>query len=387
MTENLPAHSPLGASSAERWMNCPGSISLLKRLELPESDEPDYRREGIAAHAAAAACLAANEDAWITVGAVYGPMEINVEIAEAIQVYIDTVRPLMRPGVIVHIEERVQFPEHKLGYGTVDLGLYDPAECLLDITDYKNGQGIVVDVEWNPQLMYYAHGLICRYPEARRVRLRIVQPRAFHEFGPVRVWETDAETIEMWVNDELLPAMNRAELDHTLDSGPWCRFCPAKLVCPVLTSLFGAAAKADPKHIVNMSNEALGRSYQHVQAVKFYLKAMEEEAYRLLNLGKSVPGVKLVPKKANRVWKDGGADIAVARFGDDAYTPREIKTPAQIEKIGPDAAAVVKEWAFTPQTGLTVALETDKRPAVKVQSSQEAFGAAASVLTPGAAAK
>lgn len=376
MPDGLPVHSPLGASSAERWMACPGSISLLKTLELPESDEPDYRRDGIAAHEAAAHCLEYTHDAWEVIGEKFHDTEITEEIANAVQLYLDTVRPLLPYKGFVYIEERIQFPEHKMGYGTVDCGTVNTDECLLDVTDYKHGEGIVVDVEWNPQLMYYAHGLITRHPEVRRVRLRIVQPRAFHQDGPVRVWETTAETVEQWVADELLPAMNRAEMDHTLDSGPWCRFCPAKLVCPVLTSLFGAAMKADPKHIRNMSNESLGRSYQHVQAVKFYIKAMEEEAFRLLNLGKPVPGVKLVAKKANRVWKDKGAEIVKARFGAQAMTEPEIKSPAQIEALGPEGKAVVGEWAFTPQTGLTVALESDKRPAVKVQTTAEAFGAA-----------
>lgn len=37
-TEQRPAHSPLGASSAERWMNCPGSVALLKDLKMETTD-------------------------------------------------------------------------------------------------------------------------------------------------------------------------------------------------------------------------------------------------------------------------------------------------------------------------------------------------------------
>lgn len=371
-----PTHSLLGASSAERWLNCPGSVGLLKKLNLPESDEPDYRRDGVAAHEAAAHCLQNGLDGWEAIGLSFHETEITEEIANAIQLYLDTVRPLITEKAVVRIETRVQFKEHEDGYGTVDCGVYDPETATLHVNDYKHGQGVVVEADWNPQLMYYAHPFIQEFPETRTVVLRIIQPRAFHELGPVREWETTAEAIETWVEDELIPGMNRAAIDHALDSGPWCRFCPAKLVCPILTSLFGAAMTADPKSVRYISNESLGRSYQYIPAVKSYIKAMEDEAFRLLNLGKEVPGVKLVPKKANRAWKPGGADIAKARFGDQAMTVPEVKSPAQIEALSPDGKAVVSEWAFTPQTGLTVALSSDKRPAVKVQSTQATFGEA-----------
>src|ERR1700737_4068962 len=47
--QTLPEHSPLGASSAERWMNCSGSVALIAALKTggaPEEAEPDYRTDG-----------------------------------------------------------------------------------------------------------------------------------------------------------------------------------------------------------------------------------------------------------------------------------------------------------------------------------------------------
>ncbi len=45
--EQRPVHSPLGASAAERWMNCAGSVTLIKQLDLEDTDEPEYPREWI----------------------------------------------------------------------------------------------------------------------------------------------------------------------------------------------------------------------------------------------------------------------------------------------------------------------------------------------------
>lgn len=379
---DLPAHSLLGASGAERWMNCPGSVTLLKALQLDESDEPEYRTLGVAAHDLAAKALRGNLEAWELVNEIgEGGVVCDPPMSEAIGMYLNVVRPMMVEGNQWVVEEKMHRPDlHKLYFGTADFACYVPSEELLDVTDYKHGEGIVVDVEWNPQLMYYAYGLLARFPGVRHLRLRIVQPRAFHPDGPIRTWEVDAEAVAHWAETELIPKMQVVELESDLDPGPWCRFCPAKLVCPVLTALFEAAAKADPKQVVVLSNDSLGRSYQYVKAVEFYLKAMKLETHKRLDRGQSVAGTKLVAMKANRVFKAGAAEVLTARLGDAAYTPSVLKSPAEIEKLGADAAGLVKEWAFTPATGTTVALASDKKPGIVVTPVSQVFAAAVEAL-------
>ena len=108
--ETQPLHSPLGASSAERWMKCPGSVRLIQSLQLPETDEPDYRREGTAAHEAIAHCLRSDLDAWEVVGQKFYNTEVSIEMADAIQTYLDTVRPLVTSVAQVFIEYRISLP-------------------------------------------------------------------------------------------------------------------------------------------------------------------------------------------------------------------------------------------------------------------------------------
>lgn len=373
--DQLPAHSKLGASSAERWMNCPGSVALLKRLDLPPSDEPEYRSRGVAAHALLADCLEAQKDAWEQIGAKYDQVVIDDEIERAVQEAIDFIRPRMEGytggwGV----EEKVHRPElHPDMFGTIDVWGYCDEEATLDIIDYKNGAGVVVDVEWNVQLLYYAKMKLDQFPACRTVVLTIIQPNAFHPAGTIRSWDISAEAVHEWAENELIPHMNRVEMDGKLDAGEWCRFCPAKLICPLLVSLFGAAAKADIKEVKYISNESLGRSYQYVQAVEMYIKAMKDEVLRLNMRGKLVAGTKLVAKRANRVFKAGAEEKLVAALGENAYTKPALKSPPQIELLGHEAKLLVAEWAYTPQTGLTVARENDKRPAVKIASATEAW--------------
>lgn len=376
MTDNLPAHSPLGASSAERWMNCPGSVALIKQAGFQETEEPDYRREGTAAHEAIAFCLRQGVDAWEIVGEKFYKTEVTVEMADAIQVYLDTVRPLMTDVAHVFVEYRISSPDHPLFYGTVDCATI--ADSLLTVSDFKYGQGVIVEVENNPQIMYYAYGLLIAHPDVRRVVMRIVQPRGFHPDGPVRRWECAAEDIAEWAQKELLPAMERTALDDTLQVGEHCRFCTAKLVCPMLRSIFKASALANPKEVVALSDEQIALDYPLLAASKMYVKAHEAETLRRLMAGQMKDNgvVKLVNKKADRVWKPEAPGLFKERFGDKALNPAELKSPAQMEKIDATAKKMVHEYAYTPQSGYTVASVDDKRPGVAIQSVTEVFSKA-----------
>lgn len=370
-TEIRPAHSPLGASGAERWMSCPGSVALLNNLGLIEqSDEPEYRSLGTSAHEVAHHCLVNKLDTWEVVGIKFGEHVCDQEMANAVQTYLDEVRGLIEADSKAFFEFSIDAPDfHPQFYGTLDAGVITGTR--LRVRDFKYGEGIAVDTEENPQIMYYAFGLLRHHPEVETVEFRIVQPRIeWHNSDP---WEVSADYIRNWAESVLHPAMLRTEMDDDLDAGPWCRFCPAKLVCPLMTSLFGAAMTADPKLIVNLSDEALGRSYQYTKAVEFYVKALQEQAFTRLQRGKIVPGVKLVAKKANRVFKAGADKVFQELWPKEAMTEPKLKSPAEMEKIGPTAAKLVLEHAYTPQTGLTVALESDKRAGVKIQSAAEAF--------------
>lgn len=362
-------------------MNCPGSNVLLKQLKLPETDEEDYRREGVAAHEAAAECLVHRQDAWEVVGEKFHDTEVDAPMADAIQVYLDYCNSIRTDTSQWYVEYKISNDARPNFYGTADFANIDFQESLLDIVDYKHGEGIPVEAFRNPQIMYYAVGVLTAWPEIRRVHMSIVQPRCYHNEGPIRVFEMASEDLIAWANAELFPAMERAEIDETLDTGSWCRFCPAKLFCPTLTGAYKGAALANPKIIPNLSDDALAREYKLREAVKFYLKAQEDEVYRRLCAGKSIPTAKLVFKRADRVWK-AGWEKEFAEFGEQLKTTPEFKSPAQVEKLSPSAKTKVKEWAYMPQTGLTVAYIDDKRMAApRPQTASEAFSGALAKIT------
>jgi hypothetical protein len=367
-------------------MNCSGSVALIHALKSSPGyieDDPDYRRDGVEAHRLAAYCLGANADTW------EAPLDAFPSLTEdmlaAVQVYLDFTRSL--PGRERHIEARVHRPEfHPMFYGTLDFASVMVLEDVANFVDYKHGQGVLVEVENNPQLLYYAYGFIAElkedYPDGMIVRLHVCQPRGVHPDGPIRTWDTTAGAIREWAHTILRPAMARTVNDRYLSVGEWCRFCPAKVICPAMTSLATEVA-LDGSAVSTFTPERLGDFYAKAQVVKMLVKAIEVETERRVLGGEAVPGVKAVQKISRRVFKDGVP--LEATFGEAAWAPRELLSPPAVEKL-PDGKTFVAEWAFTPDTGLTVALESDRRSAVSVKSGAETFDGAVKTLdnpTPG----
>lgn len=361
----LPAHSPLGASSAERWLNCPGSVTLIDLLRSSPGyveEDPDYRRDGTEAHALAAYCLETDIDAWEASAEEQFPA-LTADMMDAVQVYLDFVRSI--PG-IRRIEWRVHRPElHPLFYGTLDCVIFEGVG-VIHVIDYKHGVGVVVDAEENPQLKYYGYGVVGddglgKWKPDTPVKLTIVQPRGYHPDGDIRTWETTVGEIRRWAEEELRPAMEATkDLDY-LALGEWCRFCPAKLVCPAFDNL-GRKALAGTEI-----------TYAEAQQLKMLVKAIEERDFRRLMEGADPQevGAKLVAKRADRIWKD--AAPIEQKFGDDAWQPKALRSPAQIEKL-PGGKDFVAEYAYKPATGYSVATLDDKRMAVKPQTPEEKYG-------------
>jgi hypothetical protein len=372
---NLPEHSPVGGSVIDRIIACPGSRKLIEHaranpgMGIYAGEEPEYRQEGTCAHEAAAWALQDDFDAWEMVGMKFSGVELTAEMADAIQVYLDYART--RNMEIVGIEQEFYRPDlHPLYFGTEDLVLYDGTT--LEIVDFKFGKGIVKEAYENPQLMYYALGLLDKFVTVDELILTIVQPRAWHKDGPIRSWSTTRQHIWDWGAMTCIPAIVRSETDTTLNPGEHCRFCEAKLECPALRKSLQVVQEA-PTDLAKYDLATLVGLYENFSKARMLMKAVENAVYTALAHGKSDPRVKLVSTRTNRIWKEGAEDAAKEKFGDEIFTRPELKSPAEIDKLGPAAKAFTKEHAYSPYVGTTLALAEDKRAAVKSRDATETF--------------
>lgn len=364
----LPEHSPLGGSGAYRWMPCPGSVGLSSGIQDSESD---YAAEGTAAHELAAYCLENDLDAFRSIGVYHAGKDIVVdkEMADAVQVYLDAVRSRYSHGPKSwNVESAFYCPDlHHYYYGRVDFAAPSaPGE--LDIWDYKHGAGIVVEVPRNPQLMYYAAGWLQKlgmWSYVEQVNLYVAQPRVtWHPQGVIRRWSIGTQELHQWLHDELLPAMRRAETDDHVESGEHCRFCPARLrACPALLrdadELEELVKMIKENTAKELTNDQIVRAMKLEKTVGIHMKAAKEVGFQRSQLD-PIPGTKLVHGQKHRGWKDGAEEKLVAALGDDAYQPKTLKTPAQVDGI-PGGEKLTAEHAFKPQGPLQLVLDTDSR--------------------------
>ncbi|HJW82415.1 MAG TPA: DUF2800 domain-containing protein [Acidiferrobacterales bacterium] len=384
----LPAHSKLGASAMHRWAECPGSIRLSAGLG---SSSSVFAAEGSAAHELAAKCLENGNDADVYGGGwEYDSHkgDITDEMTDAVQVYLDAVRgdSVDNDGAPIRlVEHKFHLKElHRDLFGTADCVQVWPGAKLLRIYDYKHGAGVPVDVESNPQLLYYALGTLLSYKKPiTDVEIIIVQPRCPHTDGPVRRHRIKAvELLEF--EADLMDAVRRTELpDAPLKTGEWCRWCPAAALCPETKRIAQAAAKSEFSSASPYDPAELAATLELLPMLEGWLSSVREFAYGEALHGRTPPGYKLVNKRPTRKWKidDHTVEMELGRIGlaeSDIYAPRKVQSPAQIEKVigkskkNADKLAVVSELCESVSSGLKLVPVSEPGEAVK-RSAQEDF--------------
>lgn len=361
-------HSTLGASSAERWINCPGSVALIERINPPRI-ETGYAQEGTQAHKVCEDFLAGVKDTWelILEGA-------TLEMLEGAALYQETIRGLKHKNAVLHIEQKLRIPYDAKAFGTADCVIVNPD--FLHVVDFKFGMK-EVEVDNNPQLLFYGLGALFALPKRlqkkiENVSITIVQPRAQHWEGPVRsVSMLTAQLLE-WGEKVLKPAMEATRKPNApCVAGPWCGYCPVFIHCPINGRLpasedFIHEAPAELPVVETLSLERVAGVLAHAKRVEEWIDAVRAHALGLLCSGTEIAGWKLVAGRNSRGWANDAA--AVERFGEAAYQPRKLISPAQAEKLKLDLTDLVVTYPGNP----TIAPEADKRQSLK-QSAQKDF--------------
>lgn len=338
-------------------MECPGSITLAAGADRKSSI---YADTGTVAHTLASHCLLHDEDAWEYMGTMIdGEYEIEVDkdMADAVQLYLCYLRDndLIGTDQEFYVERSFHRPNiHPLFMGIADHTHIDRENRTVSIIDYKNGAGVVVEARGNVQLRYYASGAIDEldlWEDIERVRMTIVQPNAFHAFGPVRTDEISTDELHEWLYDKLVPAMHRAEQDEATKSGSWCTFCPnMDKKCPSLWSDFEELERLMAKGVAKLTAKEMARVLDLGANFNKQHKAVQAAALARAEKGTKIPGWKIVKAFGNRVFRDGAEKAAIKLFGDKAYTKPKLKSPAQIGQM-PKGEGFSKRWAHAPDTG------------------------------------
>ncbi|MGN7613066.1 DUF2800 domain-containing protein [Magnetococcales bacterium HHB-1] len=383
-------HSKLGASSASRWMACPGSVRLSKGMP---NESSKYALEGTAAHTLAERCLKKNSPAEqflgqeIKAGGI--AFTVDDEMVEAVQVYLDIINDDRQPGDVVAIEQRFNIANfHPEFFGTNDCSIYRPSTGELKVYDFKYGQGIAVEARQNPQLLYYGLGAAVAKKDRKltSVELIVVQPRCRHSEGPVRRWTTDALALLEWSSELVTAAKATEKEDAHLKAGSHCKFCRAAPKCPQLRQHALETAQADfneagepvpvePKEIDPVD---LSKMLQELPIIESWIKRVREYAYHEAEAGRVPQGFKLVSKRANRNWrnlrKTEGFFREQGLSDEEIFQPQKLKTPPQIERLlkkRKEPKIDFSSLIIRKSSGTTLVAESDPRKPVKSSAEQD----------------
>lgn len=390
------AHAEYGASKSKIWLNCAGAIQLAKKAP-PPAPSP-YADEGTRAHEVLEAILLDPSRETIKrlrleyvepLGAreyIGRPKYDEEMIAHGIATaeYIGG-RLKNYPGAELRTESRVDASHFtKPGqFGTTDCAIVQLFGRLI-VQDYKYGAGVAEDPENNTQGIYYALALAKEYDyNFAEVEIEIIQPRCQHAKGPRRSWIVPMGELIKWEETFRKGVVEAEKPNAPLKSGEHCRWCPAKVICPEISSNAMKRAQlvfkpgpgtektawSNTPHTVDLPSKLL-----IADSLERWIKSVRDYAESQLHAGRPVPGFKLVASQARRKWANEGRarKALVKALGQNVLEPLTLKSPNQIQEFfGIGAAKLLAAHVVKVSSGFTMVEEADPRPAVN--PAKEAF--------------
>jgi CRISPR/Cas system-associated exonuclease Cas4 (RecB family) len=339
-------HSKIvGGSTAERVINCPGSVALA--AQMPPQEENEAMREGTRRHELIAEVLNDKIDS----------RSIDDEkVLDALDLFDCKFDP--KGDALFDIEARVAFPWDAGIFGTADvIGMLSDTKGF--VMDFKFGDGYQVEAEENQQLMFYAAAALESGHWSMKgrtdVELVIIQPPY------IRRSMIDIRRLHDFSSDLKRAVKLAQEPDAPLAEGGHCRFCPAKAICPLKT---GAAERAIVTAVDKIGPDNIGHYMDVAQAAEDWASDVRKLTQKALEAGVPVKGWKLVNKRAQRSWIDEKAALQALQAVAPDVSFTELVSPAQAEKaLKAKKMQLPDGLTVAVSSGLTIAEEADSRPA------------------------
>ena len=370
-------HSVLGASAADRWMNCTPSAQLTAGME---DETTTFAAEGTAAHALCEwkvrkalkmrAGRRPTSDYWTD------------EMEEFTDDYRDYIMDLVGQAK-THCKDPVTLIEQHLdfscyvpdGFGTGDFLLVADKE--LNVVDFKYGRGVAVYADHNPQMMLYALGALnlfdCLY-DIEKVTMTIFQPR----LSSISTWTISTEELYQWAEEVLKPkAELAAKGEGDFVSGSWCRFCKARNTCRARAESFLELARMEFQPPALLSDEEVAEVMEKADELsKWASDVMAYAQAEAIENGKHWNGYKLVEGRSVRKFSDEAKVEAAAKEAGytDIYNKSLITLTAFEKLMGKEAFAdILGQYVTKPAGKLTLVPVSDKRPEVTVNTVNDEF--------------
>lgn len=376
-------HAKLPPSSAERWINCPGSVALSAQLPPPSSSP--YADEGTLAHAVAELKLRRN------IGEIT-PKQYDKELAklqeseywcgemdEATDFYADTViEHLAAAGSDAELMIEQHFSLDKWvpeSFGTSDAVVI--GGNTIEVIDLKYGKGVKVSAEHNAQLRLYGLGASALFGDLydfETVRYTIIQPRLDH----VSTEEVPLSELLLWAEEDVAPrAIMALEGTDYMACGDWCRWCPAKAICRKRAEYNLEIAKDDFKAPPLLTDEEIGEVLGRADSVKKWVEDIQTYALEQALAGKHYDGWKLVEGRSIRKYADDlkvAEKLVAAGYDEAMLYERKLYGITAMEKIvgKKKLTTTLGDLLIKPAGKPVLVPESDKREAINTTEAAKA---------------
>ena len=360
----------VGGSTAKRVMNCPGSVALVQKM--PPQPSNKYADEGTLLHNVIAEIVMSDKHPEEFLHTKYNDQILTLELIDNKLVPALAALDVIDPNKEMEIEAetRVSFGDLLPDvFGSTDLiGRIGKRAVVLD---WKFGDGVAVDVEENPQLMFYAAAAMrteetkWAFDGVEEIEMVIVQP------PQVKRWVTTPARIAKF-EKELIRAVKLAQQPNAeLKIGDHCRWCAAKPICPQMT---GAVDRALKTSIDDLDAPTISAYLKNADMLEQWITDLRALALQMLDSGARLPDYKLVAKRAIRQWTDEDkAKVALFAYGltESEVMETSIISPAKAEKaLKKRKQALPDDLVVAISSGNTLASADDPRPEVMILGKQ-----------------
>jgi len=364
------SHSNIvGGSTAKRVINCPGSVALCQKV--PPKPSSKYADEGTLLHNVMAELLGSDKELRHVLDMEYNGIKLTGDLLD------EKVRPAMDAINEIDPEARLEYAvEQTVSFGDLLPGVFGSCDLIgrigdrAIVLDWKFGDGVAVEAEDNPQLLFYTAAAIRTpalewvFKDAKEIECIIVQP------PKIKRWITSFDRVRQFERELVYAVKQSAKSDAPLKIGEHCRWCAAKPICPLMT---GAVDRAMQTQIKELDVAQLGQMLERAAVLEDWISDLRALAMQVLESGNPVPGYKLVAKRATRQWRDEESAKAAlcALLPITEVTETSLISPAQAEKkLKKLKLGLPDDQVISVSSGNTMAPESDPRPAVLQIGSQ-----------------
>lgn len=378
-------HARFSASSAERWIHCPGSVWMAE--EIP--DKPSVAAmEGTLAHELAALYVESMPG-----GLLPDPASINTikekvdafyqehpelggsfeEMSRILEPYLDYVAGEYQSvlekdaAAVLVAEQRVDYSHiAPKGFGIGDVIII--GDGLLEVIDLKYGKGVPVSAVGNPQIRLYALGAMKMFDiyDFDSVKVAIYQPRRDGCTEEL----IGADELTRWASDVVTPATEAALADDPpFSPGEWCdsHFCPGAVTCRARALYcLGAEpyAKLEP---MELDDEELSDALRRCSSLTAWAKKLEDYVTKRLLSGAPMKGWKLIEGMTKRRYRDDDAVVKAAKdagYQEEMLYKKSLIGITEMEKLMGKKGfnQVLGTLVEKPKGRPTLVPESDPRP-------------------------